>query len=133
MQGVVERQVAIVVANVGPGTDLIYDGVLLVDADYMLNRLSLEVLLASSLKEFIAAGKPIEYVFVAITGALEKRILPKVIFFAKRLILIRLKYLEHLHILGLNGNRNGIVSLEVRLHTFLRSHIEQFLYQAMLT
>ncbi len=127
LQGVIQRQVAIIVANVGSGADLINDWVLLVDAHDMLNCLSFEVLLATSLEKLVATREPVEDIFVAVAGALKQGVLSKIVFFAQCFVFIGRKDLEHLHILGLNGACQRIMTLKVRLEAFLGAHCKKFL------
>lgn len=132
LQSVVDRQVAIEVTDVGPGSDLVHDGVLLVDADDVLDRLSFEVLLTPSFEEFVRPREPVEDVFVAVAGTLEQRILSKIILLGKCLILVLSEDLEHLHVLGLDGSEEGAVSLEVGLHALFWSHLEELLREVEL-
>ena len=79
LQSVVQWQIAIVVDYVRPWTDLINDGMLLVDAHDVLDGLTLVVLGASRLEKLIVATEPIENVLVAVTGTFEKWIFTKVV------------------------------------------------------
>ncbi len=79
LQSVVQWQVAIVVNNVGPWSDFIYDWVLLVDADDVLNGLPFVVLGTTCLEEFIVTAEPVENILVTVPGTLKKRILSKVV------------------------------------------------------
>lgn len=82
LQCVIQGQVAVIVANVGSGADLIDDWVLFVDAHDMLNCLSFEVLLAASLEKLVATREPVEDVFVAVAGALKQGVLSKIVLLA---------------------------------------------------
>ena len=133
LQSVVQWQIAIVVNYVRPWTDLIDDGMLLVDAHDMLDGLALVVLGASRLEKLVVATEPIENVLVAVTGTFEKWIFTKVIALRKGLVLVLRKDLEHFHILTLNRDIERRVSLEVRLHALFRSHLKELLDQIDIT
>ena len=102
LESVVEGQIAVVVADVRSGADLVHNGVLLVHAHDVLDRLSLEVLLAACLKELIAAREPVKDVLVAVASALKQRVFAQVVLLHKCFILMLFKDLEHLHVLGLD-------------------------------
>ena len=129
LQSVVQWQIAIVVDYVRPWTDLIDDGMLLVDAHDVLDGLTLVVLGASRLEKLVVATEPIEDVLISVTSTFEKWILAKVVALRKGLVLVLRKDLEHFHILTLNRDIERRVSLEVRLHALFRSHLKELLNQ----
>jgi len=87
LEGVVQRQIAIVVYDIRSWADLINDGELFLHADDVLNSLSLVVLHATGLKELIVPAEPVENVLVSISCTLKQRVLSKVIPFLERFIL----------------------------------------------
>ena len=133
LQSVVEGQIAIVIADVRSWADLINNGMLLVHAYYVLNRLSLEVLLTSCLKELIAAREPVKDVLVSVASALKQGVFTKVVLLLKCFILMLFKDLEHLHVLSLNCSRERVLSLKVGLQTLLRTHFKNSFNKVVLT
>ena len=119
-QGVVQRQIAIVVHYVRPGSNLIHNRVLLVYADNVLNGLALVVLHATCLEKLVSAAEPVENVLVTVSSALEQRVLTEVVTLLKSLILEFLEDLEHHHVLALNSNEEWRMTFEIRLHALLR-------------
>ena len=112
-QGVVDGQVAIVIWNIRSRSNLIYNVMLLIDANNVLYRLPLVVLTAACLEEFVVATEPIEDVFIAVSGTDKQRILTKVVPHLKRIIFLFSEDLEHIDVFILSGNKDGIMSLEV--------------------
>jgi len=132
LKGVVERQVSVEVLDVGAGADLVNDWVLLVDTHDMFDSLSLEVLLSTRLEELIIAGEPVENVFISVPGADKEHILTQVVRFLQRLVLVFLEDFEHFDILGLDGDKEWELALEIRLHALFGAHLEQFSSEVML-
>lgn len=79
LEGVVEGQVTVVVDDIGSRPDLIDNGVLLVDADDVLDRLTLVVLLSSRDEESIVSAEPLIDSFVTVSCAFEKRIFSQIV------------------------------------------------------
>ena len=123
LQSVVEREIAVVVNDVGPRSDLVNDRVLHVDAHDMLNSLSFEILVASSPEEFVVAYEPAENFLVSVPCALEQRVLSKIILSFKSLKLVVVEYLEHLKVLALSSNEDGRLAFEIRCQAALRLEI----------
>ena len=126
LQGVVQRQVPVVIKDVRPWSDLVHDWVLLIDADDVLNGLTLIVLLAPSLEEVVVSGEPVEDCLVAVPSAFKERVFTKVVLLRKRLVLVLTEYLEHLKVLHLSGEEDGGLSFEVCQQTLLRPQLEEF-------
>lgn len=126
LQGVVEGKVAIVVEDVGSWADLINDWQLHFHAYDMLNSLSLIVLHATSLEEFIVSSEPVEYVLISIPCAFEKRVLTKVVTLFKRFILVLGENLEHLQILLLCCDVDTVMSFVVRSETLVVVKLVEF-------
>lgn len=115
LQSVVEGQVAVVVGDIGSRSNFINNRVLHLDTDDVLDGLAFIVLLATSLKEFVAASKPVEDVFIAVASADEKRVLTQVVLLLKGLVLVLFEDLKHLHVLSLNCYKKRALTHKVRL------------------
>ena len=123
LQSVIEREVAVIVNDVGPRSDLVNDRVLHVDAYDMLNSLSFEILVASSPEEFVVAYEPAENFLMSVPCALKQRVLSKIILSFKSLKLVVVEYLEHLKVLALSSNEDGRLAFEIRCQAAFRLEI----------
>ena len=95
-QSVINGKITVIVYNVRPWSNLINNLQLHMNANHMLNRLPLIVLLSSCLEEFIISAEPIEYGLVTIPSAFEKRIFTKVVSHLQSIVLFIGEYLEHI-------------------------------------
>ena len=116
LERVEDGQVSVEVADVWPGSDLVHDRELLVDAHDVLDCLSLEVLHSTRLEKLVVAGEPVEDVFVAVASTFEQGVLPEVVLLQKSFVLELCENLEHFFILALHGHEEGALSFEIGLH-----------------
>ena len=123
LQSVIEREIAVVVNDVGPRSDLVDNGVLLVNAYDMLNSLSFEILVASSPKELIVANKPAENFFMSVPRTLKERILTKIVLSFKSLKLVIGEDLEHLKVFALSSNEDWRLAFEIRCQAAVRLQV----------
>lgn len=71
---VVQGQISLVVGSIRSGSYLVNDLQFLLNADDMLDRLSLVVLLSPRNIKFVIASVPVENSFITIASANEKRV-----------------------------------------------------------
>ena len=113
LECVEEWKVTIVVHSIRPWLDFINDWKLFVDADDMLDGLSLVVLSASCHEKFIVTAEPVEDVLVSVSGTLKEWVLTKSISHLQTLELEILKDFEHLQVLVACGKENWRLTLKV--------------------
>ena len=132
LQCVIQRQVAVVIANIRPWSNFVHDWVLLHDADNVFNGLSFVVLLTTSSEKLIITTKPAKDLLISVTSTNKERILSQVVFLLQRFILEVCKYLQHLHVLLLHSNEQGVSAEVVWMQAPIRTHIKEVFGKLML-
>ena len=133
LKSVVKREVAVIVNDVGPWSDLVDNGVLHVDAYNMLNSLSFKVLVTSRSKEFVVTYEPTENLLMSISCTLKQRILTKIVLALKSFKLIVSKDLEHLKVFALSSDEDGSLALEIGCQAAFRLQVVKSLDKLVIT
>lgn len=121
---VVKWQVPVVVDDIRSWSNFINDRQLLLNANYVLNRLSLVVLHATSLEELVITAEPVKYVLIAVPRAFKEWVLSQVVALFEGLKLVLSEKLKHLQILHLSGKENWIMTFEIRSQTSIPVQFE---------
>ena len=133
LKSVVKREVAVIVNDVGPWSDLVDNGVLHVDAYDVLNSLSFEVLVTSRSKEFVVTYEPTENFLMSISCALKQRVLTKIVLALKSFKLVIGKDLEHLKVFALCSDEDGSLALEIGCQAAFRLQVVKSLDKLVIT
>ena len=123
LKSVVKREVAVIVNDVRPWSDLVDNGMLHVDAYDVLNSLSFEVLVTSRSKEFVVTYEPTENFLMSISCALKQRVLTKIVLALKSFKLVIGKDLEHLKVFALCSDKDRSLALEIGCQAAFRLQV----------
>lgn len=98
---VMNRQVSVIVLCVELGLNIVNKRRLALDANHVLDGLSLVILLASRLEEVVRTGKPSEHFDITISSAHEEHVLSEVVPHDDGVLLFALKELNNCQVLPL--------------------------------
>lgn len=93
----------------------------------MLNCLPFVVLLASCLKEFVVASKPVEDFLIAVSCAIKQRVFAQVVFLLQGFVLVVFENVQNLEVLRLAGQRDRSLPVEILLQTHVRFEFKETL------
>ena len=114
LQAVKQRKRPVMIRHIQPRPDLVDKFKLLVQAQNVLDCLTLVVLLASSFVEGIVTSEPVKDGFVPVSRAFKERVLSKAILDRQGLELMSLEELKDFKLLDLCSDEERCSTFEVR-------------------